>query len=206
MARRRTTARVQKIPKARRLPTGRYSYRGRALRFGDLPKREQRRLRQIAARKTASAKRRKVEARKKEAARFHSHWILRNGKRVGKRICLKVTETRGLRDVLFLLRWAVEEYDHRGVSYVATLIWPDALDKHGRPAVTHASTRFRADPEEGARDAREFFEDIEETPGILDQSRGRSGRPGRVQIVEICAWMLFTGKPRRPKGYKRKPR
>jgi hypothetical protein len=110
-----------------------------------------------------------------------------------------VKDNRGIGDVLFRLRWAAEEYDHHGASYVATILWPDDLDKHGRPAISHASTRFRDDLEEGATDAKYLFEKIIEVPEILDRRPGRSGRPGRAEIVEICVWILIA----RGKGKKR---
>jgi hypothetical protein len=133
-------------------------------------------------------------------------WIVRKGRRVGRKLCLPVTDEPGsqVRDVLFQLRWAVEDQEHFGVSYVATIVWPDAPDKHGRPSVTHASTPFMLDPEEGAEAALDLFDSIMEEPKILDRRPGRSGMPGRAAIVEICAWILVrTRSGRPPRGYKR---
>jgi hypothetical protein len=102
-------------------------------------------------------------------------------------ICRDVAQDGGkLAETIFKLQWAAEDHGYLAISFVATCEWPDAPDKHGRPGVTHPSTRFFAEAADAADDALEYFEDIEETPGILDRARGRSGRPGRVAIVQVC--------------------
>lgn len=216
MAKRRKTRPI--VKHARRLASGKYSYRGKARAFSKLPQKERNRLQAlwakratIAANKNRPKRRRgpprgfvrvyptlhgkklpaRVEKLIGQPAEFQSSWVYR-GRGAKKRrwlfkICRDVAQDRGnLRETIFKLQWAAEDHGYLAVSFVATCEWPDAIDRHGRPSVTHASTRFFAEAADAADDAREYFEDIQETPLILDQARGRSGRPGRVVIVQIC--------------------
>ena len=199
-------------PRAVRLPVGKYAYRGRAVPFAKLPKREKARFRSVWARKGRATKKRAVKAAPKVKA-FERRKLRGEMKRRGLRVfAAERGEGVKLKDaVSAVYDLARDEFPHasRG-SWLAVYEWPDdERSTRGRTWQSRVSRPFTDKLPSGARYARDWFEEVEEYPqalgplGDLHPSRGYG--KGRVTELHYMTFAVVERRGRGKRERKRKP-
>ena len=189
---------------SRRLPSGKYSWRGAAVPFSRIPKKERHRLRSGWSTKSARTRRQRAKAAKRQGVSKEFLDLVSGGKRGkkrGGRRDLTWSAKVGSKKVLPLVKAAkVKLYaalpETRAGVWSVRLAWPDdPRSGEGRPYMTFAGfepTKMTRGLNEKDRDFARYVEEIRATNGAqLERSqRVSSGASGRVRVVSIhlLAW------------------
>lgn len=202
MAKRTKTRQKVRVRKAARLPSGKYAWRGRAVPFGKLPKKEQNRFRSLWAKKAqkTAARGRVLKRKQAKAAKegivvtFRGRQKLRNGEVIPAAFIADKLPGQTVKDVVEAIREAarLQVSDDAEGSWIAAVDWPDDdRSEPSEPYQTIASLPVQELDDDTLGKAESYFDEIEED-GTLLLDRQKSGARGTADIKTI-EWAVFYG-------------
>ncbi len=193
---------TRKPRKATRLPSGKYAWRGRAVSFSKLPKKERSRFRSLRAAKAGKTRKRAATLKRKQAIAAKSGIIVafrvKHKTRSGEVIpaVFMADKLPGMtnRMVIEAIRAEARKKvtkDARG-SWIANADWPDdERSEPSRPYNTIVALPIQTLDGNILGDAEDYMDEVEED-GSLFLDRQKSGAKGTAEIKTI-EWAVFYG-------------